>query len=70
MWDKRKKLTAIILSVSIVLSLLPVLTLPAAAVASPTVTTQSVGSIAPYTAIGYGNITDFGTDNPTQHGVV
>ncbi len=37
---------------------------------APTVTTQAVSSIASTTATGNGNITDLGSSNPTQYGVV
>jgi hypothetical protein len=37
--------------------------------AAPTVTTQSVTGIMSLSAVGRGNITAFGVDTPTQHGV-
>jgi hypothetical protein len=39
-------------------------------VVAPTVTTQAVSSIASATATGNGNITAFGSSNPTQYGLV
>ncbi len=41
-----------------------------AKVGTPTVTTQAVTTIDKTSAVGHGSITDLGTTNPTQYGVV
>lgn len=47
-----------------------VLDIAAASNTAPTVTTQAVSIISATTATGNGNITDLGSPNPTQYGVV